>query len=101
MMTKWRVVKKAANSRYNYVGVEFDCEKAEMQGVSIYNRDTGVRLRQTSQFEVLENGNWEIISNSDTKGLIQAFNASRRQSGKSPVGEGEVLALLYKIEGLR
>ncbi len=98
MMTKWRVIKKATTSRYNYIGIEFDCEQAEMQGVKVYNRDTGVRKRTTSQFEVFENDSWEVISNHDTKGLIMTFNEARRQRGKTTVGEAQVLELLYKIE---
>lgn len=66
MMTKWRVIKGSTHERYNYIGIEFDMIDAVMRGVRVYNRDTGVRKRTTSQFEVLENDQWEVISNKDT-----------------------------------
>ena len=74
MMTKWRVIKGSTLERYNYIGIEFDLVEAAMRGIRVYNRDTGVRKRTTSQFEVLDNNKWEVISNEDTHGLIKTFN---------------------------
>jgi hypothetical protein len=101
MMTKWRVIKGSTLERYDYIGIEFDMDEAAMKGVRVYNRDTGVRKRTTSQFEVLDENKWEVISNGDTHGLMKTFNNYRRARGKNPVTEQDVLALLYRIERLK
>ena len=99
MMTAWRVIKKSVE-KYNYIGVEFNLETGEAVGVKVHDDETEVRKLRTSQFEVLENGEWITLPAKEARSLLKDFNVARKAQGKPYIAECEVLGLLYKINNL-
>jgi len=100
MMTKWRVIKKAVEGQFNYVGIEFNLEDGSMTGVKIKDIETSVRKRKTSQFEILENNKWMTLSYKEAPSLMRDFNKVRVVNGMKLVNEQQILKMLYTINNL-
>lgn len=100
MMTKWRVIKKAVNNGFSYVGLEFNLEDGEATMIKINDKMTAIRKRTTSQFEALENSEWISLPTEDAPDLLRDFNDARKGNGKDFITEDEVLNLLYRINSL-
>ena len=101
MLTKWRVIKKATWSEYDYIGIEFNMQTGLYGAHRVHAKDTAVRKRTTSQFEVLENGIWETLSVKEAMGFIHDFNKVRQErTHYLKVSETDILALLYKMENM-
>jgi len=98
MMSKWRVIKKAVVGKFNYIGVEFNLEDGNMSGVKVKDAETEVRKRRTSQFEILENGQWITLPMKEAPSLLKDFNIARSLNGMQYITEAQVLKMLYNID---